>query len=149
LSHPVIYRVVSDENGVRLAKVAASMGTSDDAQEPLAQQILNQMADEEASPLPKGTRVLSYKLSRDGALATVDLNGAFVSNFSGGDTAEALTLESILATIGQFGPRAVQITVEGKKIDSLGGTQSLTVPLPVPQNASQPQPQMAQGGPTP
>jgi spore germination protein GerM len=141
---PVVYRVVSDENGSHLKKVTLtpSQSVSASGSSP-ALNALNVMAASEDSPLPPGTQALSYVANADNTSATVDFNQAFVKNFPGGDTAEALAIESILATIGQFGPRSVQITVEGKKIDSLGGNQSLTEPLPVPQTATE---QTAQRG---
>ena len=65
-------------------------------------------------------------------LATVDLSKEFKDNFSGGSTAEALAINSVTATLGQFpGVKKVQFLVEGQKIDSLGGGQELTDPLPV------------------
>ncbi len=125
-----IFRVLNDENGQRLSKIEAPVGTTPDVEGSL-----NAMAAEKDSPLPPGTRVLSCTESNDNQLATVNFNAAFVKNFPGGDTAEALAIESILATVGQFGPHKVQFLVEGKKIDSLGGNQSLTEPLSVPQSA--------------
>jgi hypothetical protein len=131
-----VYKVVTDANGSHLGKVALSLpgaSVGDSATSALA--ALNAMADEKDSPLPTGSRANTCVLNGD--LATVDFNQALVKNFAGGDEAEALAINSILATVGQFGARQVQITVEGKKIDSLGGTQSLTSPLPVPQTGDQ------------
>ena len=100
-----------------------------------ARNALNVMARVKDSPLPDGTEARSVTIT--GETATVDFNVAFKENFHGGDEAEALALNSVLATMGQFaGVHRVQITVEGKTIDSLGGNQSLTHALPVPQQTA-------------
>ena len=123
-----IYRVVSSEDGLALEPRSIRLTG---AAEP-ALTALNAMAALKDSPLPQGTQAQSFTLAPDGT-ATIDFNRAFVDNFSGGDTREAITLDAILATAGQFGAKQVQFTVEKKKIKSLGGTQSLTDPQPVPQ----------------
>lgn len=133
---PIIFRVISDENGshLKMAHLSPAEAVKVPGISPVVN-ALNVMAGGSDSPLSPGAQALSYTLDSDGVTATVDFNDALVKNFPGGDTAESLAIESILATVGQFGPRFVQITVAGKKIDSLGGTQSLMSPLPVPQNA--------------
>jgi spore germination protein GerM len=132
-----ILKVATNDNGSFLEKQSLpldSTGTSSNASE--AERALNAMADQgEDSPLPDGTRVTSVTFDKD--LATVDFNDAFKKNFDGGDENEALTLNAVLATVGQFpGVKQVQILVEGKKIDSLGGNQSLEEPLPIPNTLS-------------
>ena len=65
-------------------------------------------------------------------MATVDLSGEFKANFKGGDSGEAVVLNALISTLGQFDSvKSVQILVDGKKIDSLGGNQALDEPLPV------------------
>lgn len=92
---------------------------------------LNEMAEGNNSPLPSGTKALSVKFAADGT-ATADFNTVLRDNFPGGDEKEALTLNAILATVGQFpGVKKVQITVAGEKV-GLGGTQDTTEPLPIP-----------------
>ena len=130
----VVYTVAVTDNGEHLEKHPLS--TKDvhgDSDAERAAAALNAMAASDHSPLPSGTHARSVKLV-DG-VATVDFNKAFQENFSGGDEGEALTLNAVLATVGQFqGVRSVQFLVEGQKIDSLGGNQSLTAPLPIPQD---------------
>jgi hypothetical protein len=93
--------------------------------------VLNHMAEMKDSPLPKGTRARSVTFGEDGT-ATVDFNAALRDNFEGGDEAEALMWNAILATIGQFpNVKQVQILVEGEKA-SIGGMQDTTAPMPVP-----------------
>jgi spore germination protein GerM len=91
----------------------------------------------EESPLPPGTRVLSVTL-RENGVAWADFNAALVTNFPGGSGRESLLLEAILRTLGQFPDvRAVQITIEGKGIESIGGHVDLSEPQSVPgQNES-------------
>lgn len=130
-----ILTVETNDNGSFLEKKPLPSGSSEklsNAQE--AERALNAMADlGEDSPLPKGTRATSVTFDND--LATVDFNDSFQKNFEGGDENEALTLNAVLATVGQFpGVKQVQILVDGQKIDSLGGNQPLTEPLPIPNN---------------
>jgi len=129
----VVYTVAVTHNGEHLEKHALSTAAAHgDSVAERATNALNAMAAEDRSPLPSGTHARSVKLV-DG-VATVDFNKAFQENFSGSDEGEALTLNAVLATVGQFqGVRSVQFLVEGQKIDSLGGNQSLTAPLPIPQ----------------
>lgn len=129
-----LMRVVSDENGSRLEQVVTEL-PQDGKTEP-AVAALNLMAQLKSSPLPSGTRARSVEIGGDG-VAAVDFNEAFVKNFTGGDEDEALALNAVTATLGQFpGVSSVQFLVEGKKIAQLGGTQDLTEPLRVPQKVS-------------
>jgi germination protein M len=132
-----ILTVATNDNGSFLEKKTLSSESSESLSNPQeAERALNAMADEgENSPLPKGTKALSVTFDKE--LATVDFNEDFQKNFTGGDENEALTLNAVLATVGQFpGVKQVQILVAGQKIDSLGGNQSLDAPLPIPNNLS-------------
>ncbi len=85
----------------------------------------------EESPLPPGTRVLSVTL-RDNGVAWADFSAAFVRNFPGGSLRESLAINSVLLTLSQFPDvRAVQFTVEGKVISSLGGHEDISGPQEV------------------
>lgn len=125
----VVYRV--DANGTRL--VPATVNLRPAAGEPMAA-ALNAMAAFKNSPLPPGTRALSARLGENGTV-TVDFNNALVKNFPGGDTEEALTLGAVVGTLAHFkGVEKVQVLVEGQKINTLGGNQELTDPLPARDN---------------
>lgn len=88
------------------------------------------------SPIPEGTKLNSVKINGDG-VATVDFSKELRENFPGGDSAEGLLINAVLSTLGQFKTvKTVQILIDGKKIDSLGGGQSLDEPLPVPQSGA-------------
>ena len=121
-----IYTKVDDEDGSHLeAKTVPATGDLA-ANNPEA--ALSAMAKLPNSPLPKGTVVNKAYVQSNG-LGMVDFNPAFKENFSGGDRGEGMVLNAITQTMGQFGARQVQITVGGKKIDSLGGMESLQKPL--------------------
>ena len=72
-----------------------------------------------ANPIPKGTRLLGFKVRK--GLATVNLSREFRDNFAGGSEAEGLTIGAILRTLAQFPEiKRVQFLVEGKPLDTLG-----------------------------
>lgn len=124
-----IYTVVNDADGSHLEpKTVSAKGGAAKVADPVG--ALNAMSALPNSPLPKGTVALEAFVDKTG-LGHVGFNEAFKTNFSGGDRGEALVLNAVTQTMGQFGAKQVQITVGGKKIDSLGGMQSLDEPLPV------------------
>lgn len=130
---PSTFEVKAGENGNQLVK-HSSTGQQTGTPEEIAISALNKMAEIPHSPLPPGTKAKSVVFGKDNT-ATVDFNEAFVKNFPGGDEAEALALNAVLATLGQFPDvKQVQMLVEGKKVDTLGGNADLTEPMPVPQN---------------
>ncbi|MBB6052608.1 GerMN domain-containing protein [Armatimonas rosea] len=89
------------------------------------------MAQGENPPLPKDTRLLRLKVTGDTAL--LDLSPELKENFSGGDRAELLVVNALVAVGAQLpGIKQVQIFVDGQAIESLGGMQSLLEPFPVP-----------------
>lgn len=100
-----------------------------------AQAALTALADRPDSPLPSGTKLLSIRIA-DG-LATANFSHELRDNFTGGDSGETHTVNAILSALGQFPTISrVQILVEGKPIDSLGGLLSLSDPLPVIRSAA-------------
>ena len=81
--------------------------------------------------IPQGTKLLSPVHVKNG-VATVNLSKEFVDNFSGGSTQEALTLNSIVQTVvHNSGGKVekVQILVEGKTVETLGGHFGLDEPI--------------------
>jgi hypothetical protein len=130
--HATIYVPVMDENGTRLEPKTVTFTGTAATPEATAQAAITAMARLKDSPLPSGTRARSVAF--DGGTAVVDLSPEFKAHFSGGEQAEALAINALLATLGQFpGVKQVQILVAGAKIPSLGGGQSLDQPLTVPQ----------------
>ncbi|GEM_PF-2049091 len=131
----VVYEVATNADGDQRLESREIALTGDRVKTP-ATAALESMTGSATSPLPKGTKVLSLNI--DNGLATVDFSREFRDNFEGGDTQEALVINAVLATLGQFETvREVQILVEGQKIDSLGGNKELTAPLPVPQTVGE------------
>jgi spore germination protein GerM len=124
--HAVIYVVSQtggDENG--LAPRTVSLRDSDSP----ARDAIQDLIASRHSPIPAGAHLRGIKLV-DG-VATVDFSREFQSNFHGGDTQEAQTINSILLTLGQFPDiDKVQILVEGKPIEALSQL-SIADPLPV------------------
>lgn len=100
-----------------------------------AQDALNALAARPDSPLPAGTKVLSVRIA-DG-LATANFSHELRDNFTGGDSGETRTVNAILSTLGRFPTISrVQLLVQGKPVDSLGGLLALSDPLPVLRPAS-------------
>lgn len=81
--------------------------------------------------IPKDTRMLSPVKVSDG-VATVNLSGDFITNFSGGSEQEALTLNAIAHTLVKNGGskvKRVRILIEGEPADTLGGHFEITEPM--------------------
>ena len=134
---PSTFEVKSGQNGNHLVKHPTTGATTTGTPEEIAVAALNKMAEIKNSPLPPGTKAKSVVFDKDTSTATVDFNEAFVKNFPGGDEAEALALNAVLATLGQFPHvKQVQMLIEGKKVDTLGGNADLTEAMPVPQTIS-------------
>ena len=114
---------------VSIAPATAAPITAISALSP-AQDALNALLSRPNSPLPAGTRLLSVK-AVDG-LATVNLSHELRDNFTGGDSGETRAVNSLLRILGRFETVSrVQVLVEGKPIDSLGGPLEISGPLPV------------------
>jgi len=100
-----------------------------------AQEALNALATRPDSPLPSGTKLLSVRVTN--GLAMTNFSHELRDNFTGGDSGETRTVNAILSTLGRFPTISrVQLLVEGKPVDSLGGLLSLSDPLPVIRPAS-------------
>lgn len=78
--------------------------------------------------IPKGTKVLGLEI-KDG-VAYPNFSKELVNNFDGGQSSEELLVGSIVQTLTQFSDvKKVQILVDGKEIDSIGGHLDLSAPL--------------------
>jgi germination protein M len=78
--------------------------------------------------IPMGTKVLNLKVEK--GIAYADFSKELKDNFDGGSTSEELLVNSIVQTLIQFKDvKRVQIMVEGKKIDSLGGHLDISEPI--------------------
>lgn len=95
-----------------------------------AQDALSALIARPDSPLPPGTKLLAIRLTGD--LATVNFSHELRDNFTGGDSGETRTVNAILSTLGRFPTISrVQLLIEGKRVDSIGGLLTLSDPLPV------------------
>lgn len=138
-----VYSVAEDADGNRSLKPETVTLPGGSASTP-ALFALETLMNNAKSPIPEGTKLRSVKISESGT-ATVDFSGELRDNFPGGDSAEALLINAVISTLGQFkSVKSVQFLVDGKKIDTLGGGQTLDEPIPVPQqNGSAPIPAAA------
>lgn len=81
-----------------------------------------------SSPVPKGTRLLSSE--KKGDIAYLNFSKEIKDNFPGGSTNEMLVVYGIVNTACSIeGVKRVQILIEGKKIDTLGGHLEISEPL--------------------
>lgn len=85
---------------------------------------------QESGIFPQGTRLLSASV-HNGTLQ-LDFSKELSSNFTGGSDDEAALVNAISSTAGSFpNVERVQILVEGKPVESLGGHIDLSQALPV------------------
>ncbi|MGB9876987.1 MAG: GerMN domain-containing protein [bacterium] len=81
-----------------------------------------------SSPLPPGTKLLSAEVKGDTAF--LNFSKELKENFSGGSTNEMLVVYGIVNTACSIdGIKRVQILIEGRKIESLGGHLEIIEPL--------------------
>ncbi len=115
-----VYQVEVKGNEVKLRAVEKEVPTGRNLAETALRTLIEQGDQENlANPIPKGTRLLSFRVRK--GLARVDLSREFVDNFSGGSEAEGLTIGSILRTLSQFKEiKQVEFFVAGKPLDTLG-----------------------------
>jgi spore germination protein GerM len=131
--HVMIYTVAAegqtaqaDPNGLVPVSIIVNAAGKDPARE-----AINALITSPHSAIPQGTKLLDIAIDPSTGVATLNFSSEFRDNFHGGDTSEAQVLNSVRETLGQFqNVQAVQFLVAGKKIDTLGGTEDLTVPLP-------------------
>lgn len=115
-----IYRVAMEGDQAKLqpVKVSANPGT-DKYKSALSMLIKESASAHTANPIPSGTKLLGIKVKN--GLATINFSKEFRSNFNGGSEGEALTIDAILRTLGQFPEiKRVQLLLEGKPLDTLG-----------------------------
>lgn len=85
---------------------------------------------QQSGVFPPGTRLLSATM-HDGSLQ-LNFSAELVQNFEGGSDDEAALINAITSTAGSFPEvQRVQIVVEGKPVESLGGHIDLSQALPV------------------
>ncbi|ORU01310.1 spore germination-like protein [Anaerovibrio sp. JC8] len=79
--------------------------------------------------MPKQAKLLGVSVSGD--TAKVDFDKALVKNFNGGSTGEEFLVGSIVNTLTEFPEiKKVQITIEGRNVESIKGHMDTSKPLP-------------------
>jgi len=79
---------------------------------------------------PKGTRLLSAE--RKGDLLQLNFSRELIQNFEGGSDTEAALINALTRSASSFpGVQKVQILIEGKSVESIGGHLDISKPLPV------------------
>lgn len=82
----------------------------------------------EASPIPKGTKLL--KVSRSGDVVTVNLSSEFKKNHPGGSTGELMSIYTIVNSLTEIpGVNSVLFKVNGKLEDTLAGHMTFNKPI--------------------
>jgi spore germination protein GerM len=80
-------------------------------------------------PLPPGTKVLGLKIDPSGT-AVADFSREIRDRFQGGARREQILLAAVADTLTEFlSVQRVEVRVEGKELDSIGGHVDLAEPL--------------------
>ena len=122
-----ILKLVNDE-----ARLVPEQRTIPEDQEPYRATIERLIAtNHETGPsqylIPIGTKLLGLEVRR--GIAYVSFSRELKDNFTGGSTNEALLVNAIIHTLTQFKDvDKVQILIEGKKVDTLGGHLDISRP---------------------
>lgn len=112
----VVYFV--DSSGLYMVPVTYASETSEAIPKKAIERLIKGPNDDcLSSPVWPGTRLLDLKIEK--GLATVDFSEQAIG-YGGGSTAEAMFVESVLLTLGQFSDiKAVQFLIEGEKVECL------------------------------
>lgn len=115
-----VYQIEVKNNQAKLRSTEAQVPAGGSPIKASLQKLIEQGEGKDLSnPIPKGTRLLGFKLKK--GLATVNLSREFRDNFTGGSEEEGLTIGAILQTLAQFPEvKQVEFLVEGKPLDTLG-----------------------------
>jgi spore germination protein GerM len=125
-----IYVMQKVNDDVRLVPQARTIPPNVDPHKAAIEKLL--ITNREAGPsqylIPVGTKLLGLEIKD--RIAYANFSREIKDNFSGGSMSEALLLNSIVHTLTQFNDvDKVQILIEGKKIESLGGHLDISQPL--------------------
>lgn len=119
-------RIVNGQE--RLTPIAREVSSNAPAQAAVEELISGELPEGCTRPLPKDTVLRSVRV-RDG-LATADFSGELVSSFQGGSDNEGVAVYSIVNTLTSLPIiKRVQILVDGKRADSIGGHLDVSGPL--------------------
>ena len=125
-----IYVVNNDKEDPRLVVETRRVPSGVDPRESAIENLIetNQESGDSQFLIPAGTKLLGLHV-KDG-IAYADFSREIRDNFSGGATNEELLVNSIVHTLTQFKDvEKVQLLVEGKRIESLGGHLDVSSPI--------------------
>lgn len=116
-------------DGTKLVAVSKNIKAGEDKYLGAVQALTEGPADKKLTAvMPKNTKVISVRV--DKGIASVDFSKEFVKNFTGGSTGELMLVGAVVDTLTEYAEiKAVQILVDGKKIDTLAGHMDLSEPL--------------------
>lgn len=120
----------ASEDGTKL--VATTKPTAQDAPDKYAAAIQTLLAGSKESGvvtvIPVKTKLRSVNV--ENGVAYVDFSGELVKNFNGGSTGEIMLVGSIVNTLTEFPEvKAVQILINGAKVETIAGHMDLSEPL--------------------
>ena len=116
------------ESGERLVAVMRALYGDAPARAALEALISGEVPQGCARPLPGGTKLRGVTIKQGTAIA--DFSEELVSNFQGGSDNEGVVVYAIVNTLNSLpGVEKTQITVEGEKLDTLGGHVEISKPL--------------------
>lgn len=124
-----IYIVKIVENKARLIPVARYIPAGAEPHKAALEKLLatNRQKGDSQSLVPIGTKLLSFDV-RDG-IAYANFSKEIKDNFPGGSMNEALLVNSIIHTLTEFSDvDRVQILVDGKRIETIGGHLDISQP---------------------
>ena len=123
-----VMKIIDDEP--KLVSETRSVPTGADPHKIAVERLLatNREVGPSQNLIPIGTKLLSLDI-HDG-IAYVNFSRELKENFNGGSEQEALLINSIFHTLSQFeGVKKVQILIEGKKVDTIGGHLEISEPV--------------------
>ncbi len=118
-----------DDNGMKLIAETRTIETKGDKYKAAVESLLSGAKAKGAiTIIPKKAKIKSVEVKN--GIATADFNDDLIKNFTGGSTGEEMLVGSIVNTLTEFPEvKSVQILLDGKKIDSLGGHLDTSAPL--------------------
>jgi spore germination protein GerM len=112
----------------RLYPVSRGVSAESPARAALEELISGELPAGCTRPLPAGTTLRGIRA--DNGLVTADFSPELASNFQGGSDNEGVAVYAIVNTLTSLpGVKQVQILVDGKPIDSIGGHLDVSGPL--------------------
>ena len=118
-----------DDNGMKLIAETRTIETKGDKYKAAVESLLSGAKAKGAiTIIPKKAKIKSVEVKN--GIATADFNDDLIKNFTGGSTGEEMLVGSIVNTLTEFPEvKSVQILLDGKKVDSLGGHLDTSAPL--------------------